>query len=247
MSLKEEVIIVICTRLDSIRFPGKAIKPICGTKALDHLLNRIEASGLKTCLAVPKGQAEAFSSFLHFREDWLSLVEGNPESPLHRSLEALTYFVPTPKYFVRITHDDILIDTISLMEMLEETIKRKVGYAYSPDIMAGAGVEIISTENLAYACKARQEPAEFLSYFVKGTNCPNPAIYKYQPRKSICRPFNLCIDYKEDSILIEAVLRAIGKNATVDQICYYLDTHPYLLNINKQPELSIYTCAYNAE
>lgn len=234
-------IILICTRLNSSRLPGKALMQIEGLSALDHILLRIKDSGIPIYLAVPYGEAGRFKPILaHYPN--IGLFEGNSESPLHRMSDFIEALQQKPRYIIRITHDDLLIDSRTMLQLLECMDEGDAGYGFTPGIAEGAGVEIIRTENLIKAAKDRKEPTEFVSYFVQGDGMPFPKVFKMQPRQSIKRPYRLTLDYPEDALVLKIVLRELGAMAKLDTICQHLDQKPYLLGINRLPDVTFYTC-----
>lgn len=234
--------IIICSRVKSSRLPQKVFKMINGVQMIEHLLKRVTVTGIPTVLAIPNGERQYYNHLSHYP---ITIVEGDALSPLHRICDYLKQHRGI-KYVVRVTHDDPIIDAQTVSELLAEVKKADAGYGCTPDIIEGAGVEIMHRENLLEASK-RKENTEFISYFVKGSNMPKPTTIKMQPRHTIQRPYRLTIDFPEDADLLEIVFRSLGNDCTVDEICKYLDLNQHLLNINKLPLLTVYTCVHNAE
>lgn len=238
-------VIIICTRKESARLPGKALLKIAGVPAIEHILRRVEGTGLMTVLAVPYDQRQDFYPFVEKRKNWACVYEGDADSPLHRMAAVLAAQRPMPEFVVRITHDDILIDANTMLDLIYETSRQSAGYGISPGIVEGAGVEVISARNLLEAAKKHAEPTEYISWHVTG-DVYNPKVARLIPRASIRRDYRLTMDYPEDAQVLEIVLRSVGPEATLDRICAFLDSHRALLNINKLPLISIYTPAYNS-
>lgn len=244
--MKNKPIFMLCARADSKRLPGKLYRKINGLPAIEHILSRNELTGFKTVVLMPENEPEWSKIRMHkFRRKYhsMSICYGRPDSPLHRMAD---YFAlgedSRPKYIIRQTQDDLIMDPDSVMRMLYYAEKQRATYSCMPSIIEGAGVEIISTKVLIEAARKHKEPIEHVSYFVKGDmHCTNV------PRGTISRNYRLTVDYLEDAVVLEVVLRNVGNNASVDTICAYLDKNKHLLDYNKLPELSIYTCAYNAE
>lgn len=230
-------IIIICTRLESSRIPVKAIRKLAGVPVLDHIISRVKPH-LPIVIACPEKNLGAFSDFASRHN--IELFAGFPDSPLHRMSAVIEKW--PHDYIVRITHDDPIIDGKTMMDMLHECADKKANYGYSPSIVEGAGIEIISAENLISAAKKRKEPTEFVSYFVK-----HDPVVKFQPRPNICKPYRLTLDYPEDIVVLETVLRAVGPGASTDVICQWLSEHEYISEINRLPLISFYTCARNAD
>lgn len=234
---------IVCSRQSSSRLPGKVFRKIAGVPALEILLRRITGTGIPVVVAVPNGEHATYAEKLSAYA--VDVVGGNPDSPLHRMADIVTQMSPRPKYVIRITHDDILIDYQTMNALLLECESEGAGYGVTPDIVDGAGVEVILTENLLAAADRRKEPTEFVSYFVRGEGLPNPKIVKMAPRDEVCRGYRLTMDYREDANLLDTILRSVGVGASVDRICEYMDDRPWLLSMNRQPILSVYTCAKN--
>ena len=239
-----DTLAIVCSRKESSRLPSKAFKKIAGRTAIEHIVKRLVDGGVKTVVAVPKSDFTDYITLLSGKG--AEIVSGNPDSPLHRLYDVARQF-GSPKWIIRVTHDDIIIDTQTIHDLIAQCEFENSGYGCTPGIVEGAGVEVIRFENLEYAALHRIEPTEFVSYFVKGENLPFPTITKMKPRQGIERDYRLTMDYPEDAKALEVVLRATGPDASVDSICYHLDHHPYILNINRLPEFSIYTCTHNAE
>ena len=240
-------IIILCSRIESSRFPRKVFHPIAGMTALDHILSRLGKIGLDVVLAIPHGQKKHYREIWNRYSDFIIVCEGNAESPLHRMAEVVNDCNNPPEYIVRVTHDDILIDASTVLNLLDACRREKAGYGFTPSIVEGAGVEVIHRDNLLHAAKTRKEPTEFVSYFVKGEGCPKTRIVRLPPRSSIARPYRLTMDYPEDATVLDIVLREVGAVAPLDEVVKYLDENPHILKINRLPKITFYTCAKNAE
>lgn len=249
-------VIIICTRPTSSRIPLKVFRPIAGLPAIEHILQRLRHSTGKfiypVLLAVPQNCNEY--DYLLAQYD-LEIFKGNPESPLHRMADAYKHFCKkndTARFIIRITHDDILIDAKTVVDLVESAQQAKAGYAITPTIVDGAGVEVIDARNVLYAADRHSDKeVEHISYFVKGDlpGLPNRLSHIGPVRHSIERPYRLTMDYEEDAQALEAVLRGVGRGplASLDEICHFLDTHQEIADHNRMPEVSFYTCVYNGE
>ena len=216
---------------------------IAGKPAMKHIVDRLKASALDVIIATPEGQGKLFCG------PEATVVEGRgicDESPLHRMANVVRHLTPSPEWIIRITHDDILIDPETISHLIYECRSQGAGYGCTPTIVEGAGVEVIHRDNLLAAAERRKEPTEFVSYFVRGEGMPRPGIVRMRPRESIERPYRLTLDYHEDALVLEAVLRAVGPDASLDAIVSFIDTNKSLLSVNKLPDISFYTCAYNS-
>ena len=242
-------IVIICTRTDSARIPRKALREIAGLPAIAHILARLKVAKNEMVgqsavfLAVPTGchdfdyLGDAFN---------VTIFRGDGNSPLHRMRYLLNCFrVGSPKYVVRITHDDILIDYQSMIDLIKMVDATDSGYGFTPTITEGMGVEVIRTENIVAAAEKNALPVEHLSYYVKGEGLPFPKIIDVPVRESIRRNYRLTMDYPEDAAVLELVLRTLGPLASNDAICAFLDRNAFVLDYNRLPKFSVYTCVKN--
>ena len=246
MELNKDSVIIICSRRESSRIFQKAFRKIAGVTAIEHILQRIQQSNIKTILAVPIGETQYYHQFTHNFKN-VNIFEGNSESPLHRMKEAIFSLPEIPSYVIRITHDDILIDNQCMIDLIEVVHNAGAGYGISKGILEGAGVEVIRTENLIHAANNTAQSVEHISYFVKGAGLPNEFITYGYVRNNIRRPYRLVMDYEQDAILLETILRHLGPFATNDEICKFIDSNMRIMDINRLPLVTFYTCAYNAE
>lgn len=246
--MNNEARIIICSTPYSRRLKEKCFMKIGNKPVLSHIFDRIAPLNIKTILAIPTSLSNEHEEKYHNLisqsklKNW-EIWRGNSKSPLHRMTAYLSNCNSLPKYIIRITHDDILIDYKTVEMLLAETIKQNAGYSVTPTIVEGAGVEIIHVANLIEAGKKNKGDIEHISYFVKGKYCPVPKIIKLRPRQSIERKYCLTLDYYEDFIVLETIFRNLGVNSSVDEICEFLDEHQCeLLKHNRKPLLTIYSC-----
>lgn len=229
-------VICICTRLDSRRVPRKVFQRIDGKPAIQHILDRVRHT-YPIVIAVP----EKCNDFDGYDSPEVSIYKGQGNSPLHRMANVLRIW--EEDYIIRITHDDMLIDKQTMVDAVKLAEKEGAGYVISPSIVEGAGVEVISRENLLAAADAIKEPIEHISYYVK--DGPNRKVLQIQPRLSVCRPYRLTLDYPQDVFVLETLMRSCPRDATLDDHVAFLDRNPYLMQWNRLPEVSVYTCVRN--
>lgn len=258
MAINQDAVILVCSRQASRRLPGKAFKTIAGVPAIEHILRRCKKTGIYTVFLVPDGEIPSYDKLL--AETPHSIFSGNPQSPLHRMADFLKVTATggrtpagnkwgpwSPEWIVRVTHDDILIDHYTVVDLLAKCKADGSGYGISPGIVDGAGVEVIHRDNILSAAERRKEPTEFVSYFVRGEGMPMPGITRMLPRRGICSPHRLTMDYHEDAQVLEIVMRAVGPDASLDEVVAWLDNHAWVAMMNKTPLISVYTCVQNGQ
>lgn len=251
--ITRDAVVTICSRRESRRVPEKVFRKLAGRTVLEHILRRVSGLGLPVHVLVPYGQGDLYRDRLP-NEFAKTVSEGTPHSPLHRTGEFLASLKKLPKWTVRITHDDPIIDPVqlgSLLDCCEQADsggdrKGKLGYGVVRNLVEGAGAEVIRSENVIHAANKRKEPTEYLTYFVRGEGLPYPATLDLEASCDVRRPYRLTLDYPEDVLVLETVLRACGKDASAAQLCRWLDANQAVLQANRLPELSIYTCAKDA-
>ena len=236
-----DAIILICSTPNSKRLPEKCFKLINGKTILEHILDRTTGDIERVLLVSDNISHEHYRQYLNIVNKYgVGFYQGNQDSPLHRMADYLNKWYinkPYPKYVVRITHDDMFIDATTMFQMIDYAEKKNIDYLYCPSILDGAGVEVISTANIIVAADKHKFPIEHISYFVKFGN-----IDKFVPRETIRRNYRLTLDYPADAILAETILRTLGNGCSVDEICLYLKNKTLLLEYNKLPDITVYTC-----
>jgi len=240
-----DAILILCSRPESRRLPEKVFRKAAGKSLLeliDHRASMIQPLDSMRVLAIPTGLNN--NALDRYSKQWTGAVaEGDPESPLHRMAEVLSY--SAAEWVIRVTHDDPLIDPRTAKELLDACRNTpNCGYGYSPGIIDGAGIEVIHRDNLLHAAK-NSGPTEYVSYHVRGKGTPRPKIVQVRPRPEIRRDYRLTIDYPEDMNLLKIVLREVGPDASADAVCDFLDRNAHLALINKMPVATIYTCVHN--
>ena len=243
-----QAVVLIATRPDSTRLPRKAFKKVAGYPAIEHILKRLQGCFYPIYLCIPY-HCDDYNYLIDLYKNQLDLhiYRGDIKSPLHRMASCLKdEHLVDARWVIRITHDDILVDLKTIFSLLRQCDSTDdAGYGITPTIVEGAGVEIIHADNLKLAADKHREPIEFVSYFVK--NHPHPKEVRMRPRPSIERKYRLTMDYEEDFIVLDSILKATGPFASLDDIVAFIDQNPTILNINQTPRVSVYTCAYNAE
>lgn len=235
----KDTVILICSTPYSKRIPHKCFKRINGVMAIEHILQRIKTLKLPTAILIPECEEEMVYRDLASRY-CADVFRAWDNSPLHR-MAAYLELHDQYKYVMRITHDDIIIDDITAYELLQGTKQSGADYGYSPTIIDGAGVEVLKADIIRSMAEKTTQDIEHISYFVKGNKQ-----FKLKPRNRVERNYRLTMDYPEDAIVLESILRYLGNDVAVDKICKYLDTNPLLLKYNELPEITVYTCMRNA-
>lgn len=244
----KNVVAVLCSRLKSSRLPNKVMLPIAGRPALWHCLTRLQKIGIPVILAVPSSELEAYVEFIDSYPEFkdIAIYSGEDESPLHRTVEAVKACYPWSDYIIRATHDDPLIDPEAAKSLLAACVASQAGYGTVKGLVEGGGVEVIDRANLEWAAERHQENGEFISYYVKSPEAPNPTRKYIHSPIEVSRPYRFTMDYLEDWWLLDSVMSELGPEADLATVCRYIDRNPELAAVNRLPTVSFYTCAKNA-
>lgn len=241
-----DAVVVLAVRPESKRVPNKIFYNIAGKTVLKHILDRLTEVGYPVVLAVPDDFAWAARTFLGRVYVELKIFHGDSDSPLHRVANAARCLYPEARYIVRVTGDDPLVDARTITELVEACKQQGAVYGSTPEIIKGCGVEVVLAEHWGKVAEETKVRTEMSTYFLK-QGLSKDQILSLKPRETIRRPYRLELDYPEDGLLLNILLRILGVDATADQVAEYLDSHSYLLGINRLPILSFYTCVRNGE
>lgn len=230
---------VICSRIGSSRLPAKVKRQINGQMLIENLLNRLTGTKIPVILAVPHGEYHHYS-FLQRDFPDLILYEGDPSDPLGRMNEAaISQNLDT---IIRVTHDKIFIEPNLLYSALDTFHRGNYDYLYSSQLVDGAAFEIISGKSLADAA-ARHKQIEFIGYAVRSVT---DNIVHFDVPKEYRSSVRFLVDYPEDLLILEAVFSALGNDCTLKDAIQFVEENSYLKWVNRMPDITVYTCAYNA-
>jgi spore coat polysaccharide biosynthesis protein SpsF (cytidylyltransferase family) len=229
--------IVICSRLSSSRVPGKALKKINGVPCLTHLLNRLD--DFAVWLAIPPGDTNEYMFLRNGREN-VKIFTGPEQDPLLRMTDCSMWHAIDP--VIRITHDKVFVDSKLIKKALRQFKQKEADYLYVKDPTEGTGFEIISRRCLLRANRKFPEPVEHISYAARAVS--KKTIEFKPPQKEDWR---LLIDYPEDTQLMELLFQALGNDCSMLDVQRFLTANPWAVEINRQPLVTVYTCAYNAQ
>lgn len=226
--------IIICSRTESSRLPGKALLNICGIPIIQHLINRIKNT-FEIILAVPYGQKNKYSHITDCK-----IVEGCADKPLTRMYEIAKK--EKLDHIIRITHDKIFIDKDTLKNAYAAHINNHSDYTYLTGETKGIGFEIVSFACLEKAYNEVKNSTEHLSYYFRACS---KSILPYNIPQEHDTNVSLLIDYPEDFSLINTLLSLLGKNASTSEVINYLNLYEEMKLINRRPWVTIYTCVRN--
>lgn len=233
--------IIICSRSDSSRIPKKPFQLIHGKPLIHRLIDQLLPLNIPICIAVPERDKDLFIKSLQEYNSQVVLYVGD-ESPLHRTEKAASYYGYS--HIIRITHDKIFIDKESLNECLTLFSKEDFNYIFSSHLIDGTGFEIFTYDILKKASEHfKGQYIEHLSYAIKAIT---PRMLNYNPRLPFPNDLRLLIDFEEDLEFIKAIYsHCYTKDPDLEDVIDTTKIYSFLKQINKQPLVTVYTCAFN--
>lgn len=234
--------IVICSRLQSNRLPGKALRKINGVPLLEHLLKRCFKTELPVYVAVPNAEYEDYRYLKElYKDNNFRLFTGTSSDPLARTAECAKW--AELDNVIRVTHDKIFIEPVAVKILLDTHIKEDLDYTVATEFVNGASFEVISTRAIN---KASQEfkDVEYITYAVQ---CVTNKIKRVDLSSIWSSDHRFLVDYPEDLKMLELLLHSLGNDCSLSDAIAFLNQHNWISKINRNPKVTVYTCAYNAE
>ena len=229
---------VLQARMNSTRFPGKAIYPLVGVPLTEHIINRIKA--VTDCdhivLAIPDSPSETPLVEMAQRLN-IAIARGPEEDVLERFLIAADQV--KAQHIVRICGDNPLIDRQLMRLLIRAHLKENADYTITPDpIPLGTGTEVVKVKALKSIAKTTTEPKyreHVTTWFhdnptlVSQSHVPAPA---YLMNKS----HRLTVDTRNDLTLMEKIFDEFYSLASplldLEKVIHFLDTHLDVSQIN---------------
>jgi spore coat polysaccharide biosynthesis protein SpsF (cytidylyltransferase family) len=232
---------IVCSRADSTRLPGKPFRKIAGKPVLTHLCQRLAQTNIPVILAIPPKEVDAYAKIATKDDGIACLYLGDEHDPLARMYAAAKD--QDIDHVIRVTHDKIFVDPDLVLKALDQYLQNNLDYLYSSHFTEGSGFEIISYEALEKAAQ-KYKNVEFISYAIRSVTTNSmefdvPAEYRSDAR--------LLIDYPDDMQLMQTIFSVKDDTCTLKDVIQLCDENKWIKDINKLPELTLYTCVYNGE
>lgn len=236
--------IILCSRLESSRVPGKALIKYNGITHMEHLISRLVVSGYPIYLAVPEAQAKEYSFLLDKFKGQLFISTGCADDPLARTYKVAKQNGITK--IIRVTHDKIFVDTGIMRSMVSQLESNRLDYIYTSSAIAGTGCEVISFNALEAAAN-KFKKVEHISYAIRAIT-KKTLNYQFMQADGDCDDsIRLLIDYPEDVAVMDIIFTTLGNDCTLPDVVKFIDSNSWLRNMSMVPLVTVYTCAYNAE
>lgn len=236
--------IVLCSRVHSRRLPRKPLIEFMEKPAIRILCERLLSGPYPVCLSTPSDHED---DILHEATAGLPIkrFRGHRSNVLARFYWAAKEHGFDP--VIRVTHDDLFVDLQMMKSMVEKHINEKADYTFVSKCLRGADCEVVSLAHVERCLKLHGDrEGEFLSYSFRRDEL-SPKIVEYIPEQEAQVMGNLVMDWPEDVRAIRLVIQAVGRQHDNASLYNFLRHCPAVFDINRQPKVSVYTCAYNAQ
>ena len=231
-------LLIIQSRIDSTRLPGKALLEVCGKNVTQHIVDRcLQSKADKVVLAVPQEDINVYRNIIYDCD----IFGGSKNDVLDRFYHcAIRYKADN---IIRITGDNICIDPKIIDKVLDFHIKDKYEFSTNAFLREytypeGYEVSIIKYNilcELYKIVKNKVDKEHVVSFIME-----NPHLYKigkYKSKDKIISHLRLTLDNKDDFYVIEKLYNKLfdknnyfGYNEVKEIYCKY----PEIFELNKQ-------------
>ena len=225
--------IVLQARNGSTRFPYKMVADINGRKSIEWLLKRLEKVKVNERIVATSWKEED-RDILKIAEyhNWKTLA-GDPEDVLSRYAKAVEDF--SLDLVVRITGDCPLIDSELVQKALSKALEENVDYLVLTGIIDGFDVEVIKGEWILRAHQKAKLPSEreHVSPYIRKSKKAKKLFYKIHEED--LSHIHLSLDYPEDLVIIERIIKIFGKeDFTYEEVVKLIKEKPEILKREKE-------------
>ncbi len=225
--------IVLQARNGSTRFPYKMVADINGRKSIEWLLKRLEKVKVNERIVATSWKEED-RDILKIAEyhNWKTLA-GDPEDVLSRYTKAVEDF--SLDVVVRITGDCPLIDPELVQKALSKALEENVDYLVLTGIIDGFDVEVIKGEWILRAYQRAKLPSEreHVSPYISKSKKAKKLFYRIHEED--LSHIHLSLDYPEDLVIIEIIIKTLGKeDFTYEEVVKLIKEKPEILKREKE-------------
>ena len=198
-----KVIIIVVARVESKRLPNKALLKINNQSLIEHLLIRLNKNKKNKQLLLCTTKRMADNQLIKIcKKNNIKFFRGSIENVLDRIINGIKKY--QHNIMVRITGDDILIDTDYMDIAINHLIENNLDYVDHKDLPSGTETEIFDRETLTFIHRTANDltGTEYLTNYIKN----NKIIFKTDTApvlKKHASNLRLTIDTKKDFIFVK--------------------------------------------
>jgi spore coat polysaccharide biosynthesis protein SpsF (cytidylyltransferase family) len=232
--MQRKIVAVVQARMGSARLPGKALTPLAGTPALEHVLRRtMQAStvGDVVLATTTSGADDVLCAIAHRLR--VNVFRGDAKDVLARVVGAARS--ADADVVVRITADNPMVDPGIIDTVTQAFVKSGAEYASNtipPTWPKGLDVEVVSLEALQVSAKeARAKDArEHVTLYIKATAGRFKLVNVVAPTEHAWPDLRLTLDTADDLKFISAIFDAFHWQAgfpPAAAVIEWVRSHPH--------------------
>ena len=231
------IIGIIQARTGSTRLPGKVLKRICDKPILELLIERIKESKLVNGIVIATTDKKNDDSIAELAKRLgVNYYRGSEDDVMGRFYEAAKKF--NADVFLRITSDNILMDPLTMDEMIKVHIEKNSEYTHIENLSFVAP-EVVDFKAFEKAAKMTNTPhnREHVTPFFR----LRPDLFRVNKLphnfNGLRKEFRLTIDTQEDFNLLKEIYSRLyreGEIIALKDVYSLLDSSHELLEINKR-------------
>ena len=232
--LKQKIGAIIVVRLNSARFPNKAIKKINGVNSISLLIRRLKKIKElnKIILATSTNKTDDVLEKIAATES-IKCFRGSLNNVANR------YYMAAKKFkldqIVRVTGDAILCDEIMISKAIQSQLKHNSDVTFIKNMPYGTAKEVMNLKTIktiSHRSKVSNN-TEYLEWYLE--NSRNFKVKYIKSPYKFDNSTRLTLDYKEDLVLFDKIFRYFNdKNAnfTLKSVIKLLNKRRKLIKIN---------------
>ena len=210
--------ILIISRLNSRRLPGKAKLKIGKDHMIEFLIKRLKNyfNDDQIIICTAKNKGKEFYKKLSKKLN-IKLYLGANKNVLGRIIGCMERY--NLKYFVRVTGDNPLSDPISIKLLIKNHLKNKNDYTFTTSLPWGLRTEVFSLGALKKCLKRIVDPdsTEYLTYFFKRKDIFKTQNVKFKKYYANEQNLSISIDYLKDFNQMNSFLKKNNYNYKIER------------------------------
>lgn len=227
-------VVLIAVRMHSTRLARKALLPLAGRPAIEHLIERLKLAKTPASIVVCTSTHPDDEVLVEVAERCgITWFQGVEDDVMRRFLDAAER--ERADIVVRVTGDDLLVDPAYLDRAVAFHLSKNADYTAYPGLPKGMESEILSVSMLRAAHAMAEDPSftEYMTFYLR-----RPDVFRVSdmPVEDVDRrAYRLTLDTQEDYRLLQEIfgrLYHLGKVMGTREIIALLDAHPELREIN---------------
>ncbi len=254
--LNNKVLAIIVARSDSSRLPGKATKEINGKPSIAHLFERVKIAkdkGYIDTIAFCTTTLKNDNHLVDIAKDYpVNIYRGDVDDVLSRMMLAVDDN-QHHNIVLRITGDDILIESEYLKKTVEFHLEKNAHYTDAKRLPSGTEVEVFDSYilKLIHELSKDSSGSEYLTNYITNNEDQFEMASLIVPEKHN-KNHRLTLDTAEDFEVIKTLLEYFKNNNkeftyTMDDIFDFFNANPTVLDINKPINQKVTPITVNTE